>query len=185
MTTCFGFLTRRKKHSSQTSGRSRQNSRHLVDGVLPFRHRLTDDQSADSAGLLTEVDVHNLGRCRREGFITDVAQLYTRGVDVGEAQLHTRGVDVGEAQLYTRGVDVGEAQLYTRGVNVGEAQLYTRGVNVGEAQLHTRGVNIGEAQLHTRGVNVGSFTHGALGVNVGETAFRPSCLAQRPHNYEP
>ena len=145
----FWLFNEAKKTFKSASGRSRQNSRHLVDGVLPFRHRLTDDQSADSAGLLTEVDVHNLGRCRREGFITDVAQLYTRGVDVGEAQ------------------------------------LYTRGVNVGEAELHTRGVNVGEAQLHTRGVNVGSFTHGALGVNVGETAFRPSCLAQRLRNYEP
>ena len=54
-----------------------------MDYVLHFRHRLTDDHSADSAGLLTEVDVHNLGRRRREGFITDVAQLHTRGVNVG------------------------------------------------------------------------------------------------------
>ena len=64
-----------------------------MDYVLHFRHRLTDGQSADSAGLLTEVDIHNLGRCRREGFITDVAQLHTGGVNVGEAQLYTRGVN--------------------------------------------------------------------------------------------
>ena len=134
----FWLFNEAKKHSSQTSGRSRQNSRHLVDGVLHFRHRLTDDQSADSAGLLTEVDVHNLGRCRREGFITDVAQLYTRGVDVGEAE------------------------LYTGGVNVGEAQLYTRGVNVGEAQLHTRGANVGSFTHGALTLVKLSFTHGAL-----------------------